>query len=89
LPGNSPVGTIDVVYGQVMRIHVADDVILPSGKIDIPKIEPLARMGYYDYARISETFEMRIPNASGAAEDGLEGKPTITTTNKEKTNGQT
>ena len=59
LPGNSPVGTVDVVYGQVMRIHVRDDVILPSGKIDIPKIEPVARMGYYDYARITETFEMR------------------------------
>lgn len=77
LPGKSPVGSIDVVYGQVMRIHVANEVILPSGKIDIPKIQPLARMGYYDYARISETFEMRIPSATGAAEDGLEGKPTL------------
>lgn len=77
LPGNSPVGSIDVVYGQGMRIHVADDVILPSGKTDIPKIQPLARMGYYDYARITETFEMRIPSATGAAEDGLEGKPTL------------
>lgn len=83
LPGNSPVGCVDVVYGQVMRIHVADNVILPSGKIDIPKIQPLARMGYYDYARISDTFEMRIPSASGPAEDGLEGKPTIPTPNKE------
>jgi flavin reductase (DIM6/NTAB) family NADH-FMN oxidoreductase RutF len=78
LPGNSLVGSIDVVYGQVMRIHVADEVILPSGKLDIAKIEPIARMGYYDYARISDTFEMRIPSASGAAEDGLEGKPTPT-----------
>lgn len=83
LPGNSPVGSIDVVYGQVMRIHVADTVILPSGKLDIAKIQPLARMGYYDYARISETFEMRIPSASETAEDGLEGKPTVKTTNKE------
>ena len=76
LPGNSPVGTVDVVYGQVMRIHVADEVILPSGKIDIPKVQPLARMGYYDYATIRDTFEMRIPSATGLAEDGLEGKPT-------------
>jgi flavin reductase (DIM6/NTAB) family NADH-FMN oxidoreductase RutF len=81
LPGNSPVGSIDVVYGQVMRIHVADEVILPSGKLDIPKIQPIARMGYYDYARISETFEMRIPSASGAAEDGLEGKPSSSNNN--------
>ena len=75
LPGNSPVGGVDVVYGQVMRIHVADRVILPSGKIDIANIRPIARMGYYDYATITDIFEMRIPSASGAAEDGLEGKP--------------
>ena len=83
LPGNSPAGWVDVVYGQVMRIHVADAVILPSGKIDIPKIQPIARMGYYDYARITETFEMRIPSATGAAEDGLEGKPTLPQPNME------
>ena len=75
LPGNSPVGGVDVVYGQVMRIHVADRVILPSGKIDIANIRPIARLGYYDYATITDIFEMRIPSASGAAEDGLEGKP--------------
>ena len=74
LPGNSPVGWVDVVFGQVMRIHVKDEVILPSGKIDIPAIRPLARLGYYDYTTVTETFEMRIPSASGAAEDGLEGK---------------
>ena len=75
LRGNSPVGGVDVVYGKVMRIHVADRVILSSGKLDITKIQPIARMGYYDYATITDSFEMRIPSASGAAEDGLEGKP--------------
>ena len=75
LPGNNPVGGVDVVYGKVMRIHVADRVILPSGKIDIANIRPIARMGYYDYPTITDIFEMRIPSASGAAEDGLEGKP--------------
>jgi len=74
LPGNSPVGSIDVVYSRVERIHVADDVLTAECKLDIPKIQPIARMRYYDYACIRETFEMRIPNASGAAADGLEGK---------------
>ncbi|WP_108262291.1 flavin reductase family protein [Mangrovicoccus ximenensis] len=73
LPGNSAVGSIDVVYGQVERIHVADAVISAEGKLDVAKIEPLARMGYYDYAVIRETFEMRIPGSAAAA-DGLEGK---------------
>ena len=76
LAGNSAAGTVDVVFGRVMRIHVDDTAITAEGKLDIPKIQPIARMGYYDYACIRDVFEMRIPNASGAAEDGLEGKPT-------------
>ncbi len=63
-----------MVYGEVARIHVRDEVILPSGKIDIAGIRPLARLGYYDYTSVTEVFEMRIPGASGAAADGLEGK---------------
>lgn len=74
LPGNSPVGGVDVVYGRVMRIHVSDDVVDVTGKLDIAAIKPIARMGYYDYACVSETFEMRIPGATGEAEAGLEGK---------------
>jgi len=74
LPGNSAHGWVDVVFGQVMQIHVRDEVIRPDGKLDIPAIRPLARMGYYDYAVISETFEMRIPGASAGAANGLEGK---------------
>ncbi|MEM6665712.1 MAG: flavin reductase family protein [Pseudomonadota bacterium] len=74
LPGNSPVGTVDVVFGRVERIHVADDAVAADGKLDIPKLKPIARMGYYDYAVVTNTFEMRIPDASGAALAGLEGK---------------
>jgi flavin reductase (DIM6/NTAB) family NADH-FMN oxidoreductase RutF len=74
LRGNSPHGGVDVVFGQVMRIHVNDAVIRPDGKLDIPAIQPLARMGYYDYATITETFEMPIPGASAAAAAGLEGR---------------
>lgn len=74
LIGNSTVGTIDVVFGEVVQIHVRDEVVLPSGKLDIAKIAPIARMGYYDYAVVRETFEMRIPGVSAAVLDGLEGK---------------
>ena len=74
LRGNSGHGWVDVVYGEVMRIHVDDAVLTPQGKLDYARIRPLARMGYYDYAAVSETFEMRIPGASPDAADGLEGK---------------
>lgn len=74
LRGASTVGTVDVVFGEVVRIHVREDVVLASGKLDIENIAPIARMGYYDYAVVRETFEMRIPNVTGAVLDGLEGR---------------
>jgi len=74
LAGDSPAGCVDIVFGKVERIHIADSVITTEGKLDIPGIKPIARMGYYDYTCIQDVFEMRIPNASGVEEDGLEGK---------------
>ena len=73
LPGNSNVGNVDVVFAEVVRIHVNDNVVTDEGKIDIPTVKPIARMGYYDYAVIDSVFEMRIPGGSTAA-DGLEGR---------------
>ncbi len=73
LKGNSPVGNVDVVFAEVARIHVSDDALTIDGKIDIPKIKPIARMGYYDYCVVDNVFEMKIPGG-GVAADGLEGK---------------
>ena len=74
LKGASPVGTVDVVFAQVERIHVDDAVIGADGKLDIGRIEPIARMGYYDYTVVRDVFEMRIPGAGDAALAGVEGK---------------
>ena len=74
LRGNSSHGWVEVVYGEVVRIHVNDDVVTTDGKLDIPRIKPLARLGYYDYTAVTDVFEMQIPGASGAAAAGLEGK---------------
>ena len=72
-PGNSNVGNVDVVFGEVVRIHVKDEIVTAEGKIDIPRVKPIARMGYYDYAVIDQVFEMRIPGSDVAAA-GLEGR---------------
>ena len=74
LRGSSNHGWVDVVYGEVVRIHVKDEVITPEGKLDIPSIRPLARLGYYDYTSVTETFEMKIPGTNGMTNVGLEGK---------------
>ncbi len=73
--GNSKVGTIDVVFAQVERIHINDDFLTPDGKLDIPRIRPLARLGYNDYTSVTETFEMKIPFATEAETLGLAGQP--------------
>lgn len=74
LRGHSGHGWVDVVYGEVTRIHVQDDALTPEGKLNYPMIQPLARMGYYDYTVVRDTFEMRIPGAGPEAAAGLEGK---------------
>lgn len=73
-PGNSAVGNVDVVFGEVVRIHVRDDIVTAEGKLDIPAIKPIARMGYYDYTVVERVFEMKIPGSDHAAA-GLEGRP--------------
>ena len=73
LPGKG-IGTVDIVIGRVVMIHVKDEVILPDGHIDIVGIRPLARGGYYQYTTVDSVFEMIIPGDSKALLSGLEGR---------------
>jgi len=73
LPGNGPIGTVDVVIGRVVLIHIKDEVIGPDGRLDIGRIRPLARLGYYDYTWVETVFEMVIPGGNVALLNGLEG----------------
>ncbi|OCL11258.1 hypothetical protein AOQ84DRAFT_229702 [Glonium stellatum] len=72
LPGNPPMGSVDIVIGKVVGIHIKEEV-LTDGKIDVRKTQPIARCGYYEYAVIKETFEMIIPGGQKATLAGLEG----------------
>jgi flavin reductase (DIM6/NTAB) family NADH-FMN oxidoreductase RutF len=60
LPGSPPMGTVDVVFGRVVGIHVEEGV-LTEGRIDVRKTKPIARLGYYEYGVVGDVFEMRIP----------------------------
>jgi flavin reductase (DIM6/NTAB) family NADH-FMN oxidoreductase RutF len=60
LPGNPPMGAVDVVIGRVVGIHI-DERVLTDGRIDVKKTEPIARCGYYEYAVVREVFEMKVP----------------------------
>ena len=72
-PGTPPMGTADVVFGRVVAVHIADEVIDANGMVDVLKIQPLARMGYFDYTFVDNRFQMVIPGNSRALLAGLEG----------------
>jgi flavin reductase (DIM6/NTAB) family NADH-FMN oxidoreductase RutF len=74
-PGVPPMGTADVVFGRVVAVHIDDSVIDANGLVDVLKIQPLARMGYYDYTYVDNQFRMVIPGNSKALLAGLEGSP--------------
>lgn len=72
LPGNPPMGTVDVVIGRVIGVHIRDEA-MTDGILDVKKTQPIARCGYYQYAVVRDTFDMIIPGMSESVLDGLEG----------------
>ena len=42
-----------VVFGEVIGVHIADELITEEGRVDIGKLHPIARMGYQDYTEIT------------------------------------
>ncbi|MEM7084223.1 MAG: flavin reductase family protein [Pseudomonadota bacterium] len=56
LPGEANV----VLFGEVTGVHLRDDCMV-NGRFDITTYQPLTRLGYQDYARITETFSLRRP----------------------------
>ena len=75
LPGNSVDNIVYLVVGEVLGVHISDDVITDEGKIDIVKCRPLARMGYFDYTSVERVFEIAPdgPNLE-KIQRGLEGR---------------
>lgn len=74
LPGNTPTGTVDVFFGTVVAVHIADEALRADGRLDIERIRPLARLGYHDYTSVDHVFAM-TPRGSAARLAGLEGSP--------------
>ncbi len=73
LPGRKGAGMADIIIGRVVLVHIKDEFILSDGRIDILRIRPLARLGYYDYTTVDSTFEMFIPGCNDKMMGGLEG----------------
>jgi flavin reductase (DIM6/NTAB) family NADH-FMN oxidoreductase RutF len=49
-----------VVFGEVVGVHISDEII-NDGILDMTRFRPIARLGYHDYAVVTEVFTMRRP----------------------------
>lgn len=49
-----------VVFGEVVGVHLRDDCIT-NGYFDVLKFTPLARLGYFDYCKVTDLFNMKRP----------------------------
>jgi flavin reductase (DIM6/NTAB) family NADH-FMN oxidoreductase RutF len=76
LPGNAFDQVHHMVIGRVVGVHIRDDALTPEGKLDVVKIRPLARLGYFDYTTVDSAFTMPPfgPDIE-ARVAGLEGRP--------------
>jgi flavin reductase (DIM6/NTAB) family NADH-FMN oxidoreductase RutF len=66
-------GTVDVVFGRVIGIHIKDEILTADGRIDVLKIRPIARLGYHDYTSIESMFQMIIPGQDRKRLQGMDG----------------
>ena len=49
------------VLGLVTGVHLRDDCVV-EGHFDVTRYQPMARLGYRDYAAVREVFSMLRPN---------------------------
>lgn len=60
LPTLDPAEPNDVVFGEVIGIHI-DDALISEGRVDIARARPIARLGYSLYTVVESTFAMKRP----------------------------
>jgi flavin reductase (DIM6/NTAB) family NADH-FMN oxidoreductase RutF len=71
LPLGGPKRAVDLLIGKVVGIHIRREAIREDGLIDVTRVRPLARLGYYDYTSVDATFQMIIPNSDVTQKPGL------------------
>ena len=58
LPGEANI----VVFGEVTGIHLRDEYLI-DGIFDVTKFQPLARLGYRNFTRVSDVFSLSRPGS--------------------------
>ncbi len=50
-----------VVFGEVIGIHISDDILV-DGMVDMMKADVIGRLGYMDFTRVNNLFTMHRPS---------------------------
>lgn len=58
LPGHTVANVVYVIVGKVIGVHIRDDALTADGRVDVVKLRPLARLGYFDYTSVESVFTM-------------------------------
>lgn len=61
LPDDDGAAGDHMVIGRVLGIHI-DDRYIADGRVDTVAMRPIARLGYSEYATVSEAWRMRRPD---------------------------
>lgn len=60
--GDGGPGSASIVIGEVVHLHIAEEILLPEYKIDTRALKPIGRLAGYGYTRVTDLFEMkRLP----------------------------
>jgi flavin reductase (DIM6/NTAB) family NADH-FMN oxidoreductase RutF len=71
LPGNTPAAGTHLLIAEVVGVHV-EPAALRDGRIDLATIQPLARLGYRDYTRVTEVVELAdAERLTGRTDDSI------------------
>lgn len=64
IPGWSKADEYKMILGEVIGIHIRDELITEDGLVDVAKMMPIGRLGYDDYTRIDidSIFKMKRPS---------------------------
>lgn len=69
IPAHTPDAQACVLVGEVTGIHIDDEALTPDGRIDIPRLRPLARLGYRDYTDVRHAYE--LAESTGRAAEAI------------------
>lgn len=56
-------GGAHVVFGRILAVHLADEVVSPDGEIDPHRLVTVGRLGAANYCDAAQPYAMKIPTA--------------------------